>query len=164
MTVETVKGQSQRELRRRQELNQQMLDSVPRLQRDGIVQFGGLGTLAAQGWTSAEVNRVVDAFPAAPYLSLTMLVSLAGALREHGVPEVDDVIAWLRVMFESAPDGQLMPRKVIRDEVLHAHRPDGLGMPAVPALWTQAAGSAQAGLAALDAGLTLAETAAQNPG
>jgi hypothetical protein len=96
VTVESVKNQSRSELRRAGELNREMLDAVPRLNREGHIQFGGLGKLAAQGWTADEVNRVVDAFPDAPYLTLTMAVSLAGAIRQQGVPQVDDVIDWLR--------------------------------------------------------------------
>jgi hypothetical protein len=165
VTVKTAKNTGRSEMRREEASNREMLEAVPRLKREGLVQFGGLEVLATQGWTADEVNQVIDAFPDTAYRSLTLVVSLAGAIRQHGVAEVDDIIAWLRAIFEVRPNHPVVARRVVREEVARARqRGDRSGMPAVPKMWAEAAGSPQAGLAAIRAGLTLAETTAQNRG
>lgn len=140
-------------------LSARLLADIPRLQRSGRVQFG-FGEMGREGWTEAEISSVVDSWPDTTYLPLTMIVSLAGAIRRGAIGDIDEVIAWTHALLESRSGGKIAPRQLVRTELAAA----GLGRDPVDAitLWTEAAGSQRQGLAALRQGLTIAETRAQH--
>lgn len=136
------------------QLREQILSQTPGLQKDGPARYASIGELVDQGWTGEQIARLVGSWPEASAISVSMTVSLAGRMTYDGVDDPDEVIAWIRALLESDGHGLLGPTPLVRAELDDA----GRSLPDAVALWTDAAGSRSAGLAALSAGFTLSHT------
>jgi hypothetical protein len=123
-----------------------------------VVRFGGIRDMASDGWTPGEAAQLVDSWPSLRSVDLSLVVSVAVAVRRQARADVAHVTAWTHALIEALPDGQSRPRDLAREEV-EAHRQSGepFGLPDLPGQYVRVIGSSTFALAALAGGLSLAD-------
>jgi hypothetical protein len=157
VTAARVRGADALEHERRIDARTQMFTDVPDLDADGRARQSAVGELAEQGWTGDQVLELVRSWPDASSFAMSMIVSLAGRITTDGVDNPGETIAWTHAILERGRFDFVRPKPIVRSELASS----GRSLPRAVELWTEAAGSRHAGLAALTTGLSLDDTRAQ---
>jgi hypothetical protein len=154
VSAHRVRGTDTAEHDRLIERRERIIADEPNLAQDGRARYSAVGELDEQGWTGEQIARLVSSWPDASAFAMSMIISLAGRIAGDGVEDPDQVVAWTHAMLEQGRHGRVRPNQLVRSELAST----GRSLPRAVELWTEAAGSGEAGLAALAAGHSLNTT------
>jgi hypothetical protein len=114
--------------------------------------------MARDGWTPDEVAQLVDSWPNVTTVGLSVLVSLAAAVRRSVGGDIRHVVAWTHALATDESADRFRPRALVVEELHSAKHAGPTSLPELAGRYSAAAGSSELGLAALAAGLSIAET------
>lgn len=100
----------------------------------------------------------MDSWPNVGTVGLSVVVSIATAIRGRVGGDVEHVLTWTHALATDEAPGRLRPRELVVEQLQLARETVPTSLPDLAERYSAAAGSSELGLAALAAGLTVAQT------